>query len=283
MSKVAIVTDTISCIPADLVKEYEINLMPVGLVIDRKLYLDTEISNAKFWEMFNQTREQITTSAVNPADFEAVFNRLAKSTDSICCIHVSKKLSATLNEAVTARENVLKTNPSLKIEIIDSLTATGAEGFIVLEAARAARSGKDLAGVVEIAEKMRERVKFVTAMQTLKYVVRSGRAPKSAVIGDWLRVKPILGMLNGSGLVENLGRCRGMSKAIDKMIDMVGKYSDPGQPLHVMVHYTNDIPLGEKIKNIVASRYNCAEIHFTPYTPVMASQTGPMVAISFYS
>lgn len=54
-------------------------------------------------------------------------------------------------------------------------------------------------------------------------------------------------------------------------------------PLHVMVHYTNDVALGEKIKDIVSSRNNCAEMHFTPYTSIMASQTGPMVAISFYT
>jgi DegV family protein with EDD domain len=282
MSKVAIVTDTISCIPRDLVKEYDINIIPVGLVIDRKVYLDYEISNEKFWELFGRTKDQITTNAVNPADFEAVFTRLSKKTDSICCVLVSGKLSATHHAAVLAKDTLQQIIPSLKIEVIDSTTAAGGEGFIVLEAARSAGQGQDLSSVVKVVQNMIPRVKFVTAMQTLKYLIKSGRAPKSAIIGNWLQIKPIIGMVNGTGLVDNLGRTRGMDKAIEKMIEMVIGYIDRDKPVHLMVHYTDDKALGEKIKENIVSQLNPVEVYFTPYTPVMASQTGPVVAIAFY-
>jgi DegV family protein with EDD domain len=283
MSQVAIVTDTISCIPADLVAEYSIQIIPVGLVINRKNYLDTRITNEEFWNLFEKTAEPITTTAANPADFEVLFSRLAENTHSICCILVSQKLSATFNAAVKARETLQEKIPGLKIEVIDSLTATGAEGYIVLEAARAASSGKDLTEVTEIARKMIPRVKFVTAMNTLKYLIRSGRAPKSALIGDWLKIKPLIGMVSGSGLVDNLGKERGMEKAIQKIIAMVPDYVDTAKPLHIMVHYTNDKALAENIKTLMLARYNCCETYMTPYTPVMASQTGPVVAIAFYA
>jgi DegV family protein with EDD domain len=283
MSKTAIVTDTVSCLPSDLVKEYDISIVPVGLVIDRKNYRDTELPNEEFWKLFNNTKEPITTNAANPADFEAVFTSLAKKTDSICCILVSEKLSATHKTAVMAKETLKQKIPSLKIEVIDSTTATGAQGFIVLEAARAAQAGKEFSEVVNTAKSMIPRVKFVTVMQTLKYLIRSGRAPKSAIIGNWLHVKPIIGMVNGSGLVETLGRERGDDKAIEKIIDMVKDYADASKPLNVMVHYTDDKALGEKIRDKVVSRYKCNEVYLTPYTPVMSSQTGPVVAIAFYS
>lgn len=283
MSKVAVITDTISCLPANLVKEYGIEIIPVSLVIDRKNYKDSEISNEEFWNLFNHTKEPITTNATNPADFETAFYKLAQNTDNICCILVSKQLSATYSSAVTARDNLKQKMPALKIEVIDSATATGAQGYIVLEAARAAKSGKDLAEVVKVAQDMVPRVKFVTVMNTLKYLIRSGRAPKSAIIGNWLKVKPLIGMVTGTGLVENLGRERGMDKAIAKIVNLVKEYADTGKPLHVMIHYTDDKALGEKIKQIVTSRYNCIEVYLNPYTPVMASQTGPVVAIAFYS
>ena len=152
-----------------------------------------------------------------------------------------------------------------------------------MEAARAAAAGKSLSEVVATAQDMVSRVKFLCAMQTLKYVVRSGRAPRSALIGDWLKVKPILGMVSGTGLVENLGRARGMDKAIARMVDMVKDYADTSKPLHLMVHYSDDKTLGEKIKETMLSRYNCREVYFTPYTPVMTSQTGPVVAVAFYT
>ncbi len=282
MSKVAIVTDTISCLPENLVKEYDINIVPVGLVIDRKVYLDNEISNEKFWELFGQTRDPVTTNAVNPADFEAVFTKLSRNTDSICCILVSGKLSATHHAAILAKDTLQQIIPSLKIEVIDSTTAAGGEGFIVLEAARSASQFQDLATVVKVVQNMIPRVKFVTAMQTLKYLIKSGRAPKSAIVGNWLQIKPIIGMVNGTGLVDNLGTARGMYKAVEKMIETVTGYIDRNKPVHIMVHYTDDKALGEIIKNKIVSQLNPVEVYFTPYTPVMASQTGPVVAIAFY-
>jgi DegV family protein with EDD domain len=285
MSKVAILTDTISCLPDELVKQYGIEIIPVYLVINRKNYKDTEISNEEFWRLFNNTREAITTNAANPADFEAIFQKLAQTnnTDSICCILVSKQLSATNKAAYMAKETLKQKIPSLKIEIIDSASATGAQGYIVLEAAKAAQAGKDLNEVVKAAQEMLPRVKFVTVMNTLKYLIRSGRAPKAAVIGNLLNVKPLIGMTNGSGLVENLGHERGLDKAIGKIIDMIKDLTDTSKPLHVMVHYTDDKAMGEKIKQMVTARYNCVEVYLTPYTPVMASQTGPVLAIAFYS
>jgi DegV family protein with EDD domain len=283
MSKVAIVTDTISCIPANFLKEYDIHVIPVGLVIDKKLYLDTELTNAEFWKLFNNTNQPVTTNAANPSDFEAVFLKLAKSTQNICCILVSQKLSATYNAAVIARDLIKLNNPSLHIEIIDSQSAAGAEGFIVLEAAKAAHAGKSLSEVIEVIKNMIPRVKLMCTLNTLKYLIRSGRAPKSAFIGNWLQIKPILGMVTGTGLVENLGKERGLEKAIDKMVDMVKNYIEPGKPLHVMAQYTDGIATGEKIRDLMLSRFECSEIYLVPYTPVMASQTGPLAAVSFYT
>lgn len=283
MSKVGIVTDTISCVPKELIKEYDIRVVPVGLVIDGQSYRDTDITNEEFWELFYQAKEQPTTSAVSPGDFLAAFTELSKSTDSIVCILVSKMLSATHEAAVQASKMVKSEHPKLSIEIIDSKTATGAQGFIVLAAARAAQAGKSLAEVVKAAQDMIPRVKFVVGMDTLKYLIKSGRAPKTAYMGEVLQVKPIIGMVSGTGLVESLGRVRGKRKAMAKLADMIKDHADTEKPVHLMVHYTDGIAAGEELRDIVTSRYNCAEVHLTPYTPVMASQTGPVVALAFYS
>jgi len=127
------------------------------------------------------------------------------------------------------------------------------------------------------------KVKFLVGMNTLKYLIKLGRAPKTAVIGDMLHVKPIIGMVSGTGLVESLGRIRGERKVKTKLADMVKDYIDTSKPVHVMVHYTDGIEAGQELKEIVTSQLNCQEVYLTPYTPVMASATGPVVALSFYS
>ncbi|MFQ5996864.1 MAG: DegV family protein [Dehalococcoidales bacterium] len=283
MSKVGIVTDTISCLPKEIVKQYGIRIVPTGLVIDGKLYRDDELSNDEFWKLFYAVNGQTTTNAVTPGDFATVFSDLAKTTDSIVVIVVSKALSATHQSAVQASEMVKSEHPNLKIEVLDSKTAAGAQGFIVLEAARAAEAGKNFEEVVQLAKDMVPKVRFITAMDTLKYLIRSGRAPKTAVIGDILQVKPIIGMVSGTGLVENLGRVRGKKKALAKITEMAKEYIDPDKPVHVMFHYTDGIAAGEELKELVTSQLDCAEVYLTPYTPVMASATGPVVAMAFYS
>jgi DegV family protein with EDD domain len=283
MAHVAIVTDTISCLPATLIEQYHIQVVPVAMVIDKKVYLDNELTNDEFWKLFKAAREPVTTVAANPLDFENVFRKLADQARDIVCILVSKKLSSTYSAAVLARKSVEKQNPSVDIKIIDSKIAAGGEGFVVLEAARASQAGKSVDEVMNVIQDMIPRVKLLCTLATLKYLIRSGRAPKSAILGNWLQIKPILGMVSGKGVVENLDRARGIERAVDKMIDMVRNHIDPDRPLHVMAHYTDGIKVAEKISDLMLSRYNCREVLFIPFTPVIASQTGPLVAISFYS
>jgi DegV family protein with EDD domain len=282
MVRVAIITDSISCIPSDLIKKYDIRIIPIGLVINRKIYKDTDLSNDEFWKLFYSTKETITTVAVNPAEFKMVFTDLSKSFDSILCVTMSGLLSSTYNSACQAREILKQDQPELRIEVIDSKTATAAEGFVVMEAARAACRENTLSEVVKVAQNMVLKVKFLAALSTLKYLIRGGRAPKAALIGDWLKVKPIVGVTNSSGIVEYLGREHGMDKAVEKMIEMARKLIDPSKPLHLIVQYSDDIPLGEKVKAMMLKQYNCTEFYMTPFTPVMTSQSGPVVAVAFY-
>jgi len=283
MSKVGIVTDTTSCLPPELVKELDIRIVPVGLVIGGKHYKDTDLTNEEFWQLFYAANGSTSTTAVNPNDFASIFEELSQSTDSIVCIVVSKALSATFEAATQGRKLITEKNPKINIEIIDSKTSAGALGFIVLESARAAKAGKSLDEVVQVANDMVPRVKFVTAMDTLKYLRKSGRAPKKAVIGDVLGVKPIIGMVSNTGLVENLGRARGKQKAMAKIVEVAKQHIEPGKTVHAMFHYTDGVAAGEALREIITSQIDCDEVFFTPYTPVMASATGPVVAFAFYT
>ena len=119
--------------------------------------------------------------------------------------------------------------------------------------------------------------------ENYEYLIKSGRAPKSAYIGEFLQIKPIIGMVSGTGLVESLGRVNGTKKNMIKLTEMVNDYIDTSKPIHLMVHYTDDIKAGEELREYATSQYDCTEVHMTPYSPVMASATGPVVALSFYS
>ncbi|MFH1002626.1 MAG: DegV family protein [Chloroflexota bacterium] len=281
---VGIVTDSTNCLPAEIIKEYNIKVAPVHLIIEGKDYRDgVDITTAEFWEMFPNLKSPVSTGGVGPADYLQAFNELAPTNDSILCISLSKVLSVTYKSAEQAIADFLATHPKHKVELIDSKTAVGALGLIALEAARAARAGKGLAEVAPVARDLIPRAKFLATLDTLKYLIRIGRAPKKAVIGQLAGVKPIIGIVNNTGLIDNLGRERGKQKALRRMVDMVSQYADTSRPLHVTTHYSNNIEDGEQVKAMMMEKYHCAEVYVTEMTPVVAAALGPVVGVCFYS
>ena len=126
-------------------------------------------------------------------------------------------------------------------------------------------------------------MKWVCVLDTLKYLIKGGRAPKTAYIGEMLQIKPIIGFVNNTGKVDSLGKERGKKKAMLKMVDMVKDYVDASKPLHVIAHYTDRIEDGNELREMVTSRYNCVEVYLSDLTPVMTAHTGPAVALSVYS
>ncbi|UCC17599.1 MAG: DegV family protein [Dehalococcoidales bacterium] len=282
MANVGIVTDSIACLPPEIIKEYDIRTIPVALNINGKPYRDgVDIEPEGFWKMFDDVKE-FTTGAPALSEYTEILSDLAKTSDGIVGIFVSKALSAISEAAIQAADLMKQENPDLNIEIVDSRTAAGAQGFLVEEAAKAAKEGKSVSEVVQIVKDTIPRVKFTTAMETLKYLIKSGRAPKTAYMGELFQVKPIIGMLNNTGEVENLGRARGWEKAQTKLLDIIAENIGSSEDTRFNVHYTNSIEDGEKLKQMVIDRFNPSDIYFTPYTPVMAGHTGPVMAVSFY-
>ncbi len=282
MANVGIVTDSIACLPPEIIKEYDIRTVPVALNINGKPYRDgVDIKPEGFWKMFNEVKE-FTTGAPALSEYTDIISELAKTSDGIVGIFVSKALSAIGEAAVQAADLMKKESPDLNIEIVDSRTAAGAQGFLVEEAAKAAREGKSVQEIVQLVKDIIPKVKFATAMETLKYLIKSGRAPKTAYMGELFQVKPIIGMLNNTGEVENLGRARGWDKAKAKLLDIIAENIGSSQNVRFNVHYTNSIEDGEKLKQMVIDRFNPPDIYFTSYTPVMAGHTGPVMAVSFF-
>ncbi|MFC1907255.1 DegV family protein [Chloroflexota bacterium] len=285
MPKVGIVTDSTNCLPAELIKEYDVRVAPYHIIMEGNDYRDQiDITPAEFWQRFSSLKEIPTTGVPSPAELVNIFTELAKSTDSIVCINISKALSAIYETVNIAKETVMEQHPNLKIDYIDSRNSAGALGFIVLEAARAAQAGKSSAEIINIAQDLVPKVKLMFALDTLKYLIKGGRAPKTAIIGEFLQVKPIIHIDSDTGLVTSLGKERSKRKAMLKMVAMVQDYTDTSKPLHVIVHYTDCIEDGIEFRGMITSRYNCTEeVYLTALTPVMTAHTGPAVGLSFYS
>jgi len=281
--KVAIVTDSISCLTKELVEQYKIVIVPIRLYIGGKVYRDwVDIAPSEAYELFLQDPESFSTSPASPGHYLEAYHEASRVANNILCITLSSKLSTGYNMASVAKEQAKAELPETSIEVLDSENATAAEGFVALAGARAAADGKDLAEVVKMAEEVRDKVTFLILLDTIRHVYRTGRIPKvAAQVGTMLNIKPILS--SSSGLVRFNGVARNREQGINRLLktlrDKVGQ-----NPVHVAVMHAYVPDEAEMLKERISSEFNCTELWVTEFSPVMGYATGTgTLGFAFYS
>ena len=285
MNNVAIIIDSTTTIPEDLLEKYQISKVPVNLIIGDKVYLDgVDMAPVQYYAMLKNMKVLPTTSAPPAGTFLDVFRDAGKTTNQILCITISSKFSAVYDVVRQAKELADEELPDTNVQVFDSRTAAGATAFIVLEAARSAAAGKSMEQVIEVAEHIRSKVQLISILDTLEYLARGGRISKPAAwFGNLLNIKPMLQTRTEDGTASQLGRARSIKKGIEQLLSIM-KERVGNKPVHVMVQHTNVPEEAEKLKEKVASAFNCVELYVNDYTLVMGTHTGPgLLAIAFYA
>lgn len=285
MPGVGIVADSSACLPAELAERYDIEVVPLQLMVDGRAYLDgVDITPAEFYDMLPRTRKLPTTSASSPGSYVEAFRSAAQRSSSIVCITVSKALSAVFDSARSAAETAKAMFNGLPIEVVDSGTAAGADGWIVLAAARAAAAGGTHEQVVEAARSMKPRVHLIAVMDTLNYLAKGGRVPQVAAwASSLLQIKPVIRVVPEGGGVKLVSRPRTKRRAVNYMLAATGKLAE-GKPLHAIVHHSNAPDEAEELKQRVAARFKCEEVYVKDFTPAMGVHAGPgLLGIAFYA
>ncbi len=282
MKQVAIVTDSVACLTRELVDQYKIHVIPVNIVFQGKIYRDwVDITPSDGYRFLEKDPEHFSTSSASPEEIAEVLRSLCYEYQEILCVTVSSRLSTLYNMARLAKEQMQVDCPNAKVEVLDSKSATAAEGFVALAAARAAEAGKDLAEVTRIAAEVRDKVGVVVVLETIRYVYRTGRIPKFASrIGELLSVKPIIKISDGA--VHFVSATRTKHQAIEKMLTYVHR-DVAGKPVHMSVMHANSLAEGQQLIDRVKSKFNCVELWLSEFSPVMGYATGPgVVAIAYY-
>ena len=281
LQKVAIVTDSIACLTKELVEQYKIRIVPINIIFQGRVYKDwVDITPAEAYELLLKDPESFKTSAINPDDCFEAYRQASQNAKNIFFVTVSIQLSGVYNVAHAARERAKTELPGVAIEVLDSHTATAAQGFIVLAAARAVEEGKSPAEVVKAAEEMREKVRCLVVLDTMRHVYRSGRVPKAAAqAGSLLNIRPIFTV---SGAVNFVGVARSRESGIKRILK--GMHNKVGQkPVHVAVMHAYAPEEAEKLKERVSSEFDCAELWVTEFSPVIGYACGTgTLGLAFY-
>ena len=273
---VKIVTDSSADLPAQLVQELGITIVPLYVRFGEKVYRDrVDISEDEFYQRLLHDPVHPSTIQPTPQDFANVYQKLSLEADGIVSIHISAKLSGTCNSALQGKEMIGKGCP---IEVVDSQTTSMGLGLIDIAAAIVAKAGEGLQTVMEEVKQAIPNIHLLFLLDTLEYLLRGGRIGKAkALLGSILNVKPVLILKDGE--VVPAGQVRSRSKGIDRLFDFAKSASNI-QDLAVVYNTTPDEAqaLGERIGTIFTKE----QIKLARVGPMLGVHVGPgVLAVTF--
>ena len=280
---VAVVVDSGSCLPTELVRHLPIYTVPHELVIDDRSFRDgIDIDPAEFYRLLQQNNHVLTTSSPTPVSFLDAFRSASDVADSVLCITLSVNFSSTFDAATTAARMAQEEMPGYDIRVMDSRAAAGAEGLIALDAARAAQRGANMDEVVSGVQDLIPEVHLLAFLDTLYYLRRSGRVPRVAAwAGALLGIKPLTEMRLGEAKLLDKPRSRG--RATERLLDiMKGRVED--RPVHMNVMHAHSADDAKKLAQRLEREFDCRDLFVSEFTPVMGAHLGPgLLGVAFYT
>ncbi len=267
--KIGIVTDSTSDLPAYLIEEHNIQVVPTILVLEGIEYADgTGISREDFYTRMPALRTPPTTAAPSIGDLATPYEALlTQGCDHIISIHSASQLTTIVNVARQAAEEF----PN-KVTCVDSGSLSMGLGFQVLAAAEEAELG--LKSALDAIASTRKRLQVTAALDTMEYLRRSGRIPATvAALGGMLSIKPIVELIDG--VVKPVGAVRTTRQADERMLNFLLK---EGGLQRLCIMHTNAEHRARKLLNEMMSRVPLSvprEIIFVNATAVIGTHLGP--------
>lgn len=278
---IKIVTDSTSYIPKQYIDEYGISVVSLNVILNGDSYREVELSNETFYEKMKQAKEIPTSSQPAPGEISDIFKRIISSGDSILGIFLSSDMSGTVSSANLVKDMILEEYPEGRIEIIDSRTNCMQLGYVVLEAAKAAKEGKSMEEVIDIASKVINSSRFIFTPETLEYLKKGGRiGGAAALLGNILQIKPILTVKDGKTTV--LTKVRTKKKAIDSMINILEEDISSRNLRGITVHHINCYNEGVLLANKIQEKLGI-DVNIESIGPVIGLHVGPgSIGIAYY-
>jgi DegV family protein with EDD domain len=271
MAKVAIVTDSTACIPANYLAKYLIAVIPLHVIFGDQIFMDgVDLTPGQFYKKLVESDIHPTTSQPSPEAFANVYKRFLEEGYDVLSINISSKLSGTVDSAIQAKNHI----DSPQIEIVDSESTSMAMGFQVLTVAQAAADGASLQECKKLAEECRSKSNALFTVATLEYLRRGGRiGGASALLGTALDLKPLLELR--AGKIEAITKVRTFSKAIDQMILQFEKQVNHLHPIRLVAMHADALEDAVNLLTRLKERFDLKESFVSEISPVLGTHVGP--------
>lgn len=273
MNNIKIICDSLSDLNKEYLEKYDIDVVPLTLILDGKEYRDSiDIEPEEFYRILRNENVYPKTSQATYAQFKEVFEKYTKEGKKILYISGSAAATGTCQSAIMA-----KNDTEGEIYIYDSNNLTFGAGFFVVKAAQMLNEGKTIEEVFEALDEIKEKYILMFSVDTLEYLKKGGRISSTkATVGSLLNIKPILEVKDG--LVSQVGQVRGKKNVLNKMIEYIKEeLGDDLEQEEVYIGYSDDLKEREKLTEIAKEVFKPKKIEYFMIGTCVGAHSGPGV------
>lgn len=279
---IKIVTDSTSYIPVEFINKYDISVVSLNVIMNGESTREIDLDTETFYSKLEESNEIPSSSQPSPDEIYNTFETLIKEGNSIVGIFISSDMSGTVSSANLIKNMLLEKYPTAQIEIVDSRSNCMQMGYVAIEAAKAAKSGKSLKEVLKVCNSVINNSRFLFTPDTLEYLKKGGRiGGASALLGTLFQIKPILTVLDGKTTVFT--KVRTKKKAVDTLVNTLVSDLEGKELGGVIVHHINcpaeGLMLAEKIKEKIG-----VPVEIDTIGPIIGLHVGPgSIGIAYFT
>lgn len=279
MPGVTVVTDSCASIPETLRDDLKINWVAYYIHRGEEVLRDlVTIQREEFLKWMETARILPKTASPGPGDYFEMYERLAgQGAREIVSLHMTSKGSGAYQAACVAQSMASETMPDVRIEVVDTRNVSLCQGWMVIEAARAAMAGKSLDHILALIRRMIPVARMIQTADTLKYLYMGGRIGRAQhMVGTLLNIKPLIGMEDG--VIVALGKARSRLSAYKMMAEMIERAVGWKGKIKIAYVHAGALAEVEKLRALVEERIMCVETLVGELSPALAVHTGPGTA-----
>lgn len=278
--KIGILADTTCDLSNEFVQEKGIDLIPLSIHLNDQTYLDREeITSKEFFTKLEKAEQLPTTSQPSVGLFVEHYQKMAEKYDQIISMHISSKLSGTVESALLAAKQV----ENVDIKVIDSFSTSIGLGFLVQYAQRLIQNETDLDTIVDKINKAKENLIIYFTVDDLTYLEKGGRIGKAqALLGSILNICPLLYLPAAQGEILPLEKVRGKKKVEKRMVNLTLDYLQGEKEAWIgFLHGQKQEQVAGIESKVKAELANNTELNCkydkTYISPIIGSHVGPLV------
>ncbi|MGQ5709006.1 DegV family protein [Lactobacillus sp. PSON] len=273
--KIALVTDSTSVLTEKEVKDNNVIVAPIPIIIGDKEYLEgVNITSAELFETQKQGAAFPKTSQPSMGEMLALFNKLhEEGYEAIITITLSSGISGFYNTL----ENMARNYPEYGLYPYDSKMTVRLQGYLVLAAARMIKNGLEPQEIIAKLDSIRATIDELFVVDDLKNLSRGGRLSNAgAFIGTMLHIKPLL-TFNEDGKIIAFDKIRSLKRAVAKVENLALERTsklDYKDKLRFFVFHSNDAKQAEGIREFIENNFPEMPIDVVEFSPVIATHLG---------